>query len=527
MRFVGRVGHGGIRPAGSGFCTASVLALLVGCLVTGCSDGPDRGVDGSSAGSSAAGGSAAREIDRLPTGQVRVAWQRRVRPILQPTVVRDVVVTVVRTHGDRLEIVGLDLVDGRQRWRFDYYTPDETRSPYSWPPVFASTSGRQYAVFQTAARGAPYRPGERRPYLAVDPATGRVVARTRPMVGAWAPVTSDGSSEPADSPDVCLQVGRGTKLRWDLDDFTVHPFPDPHSAGKDGVYYVLGTDTQGIGVIGRDAPGHPSWRRRVRSLIGAHWVADYPPYVGQGAVVLSTSPLPSPSQERRFRRGDRVRIDRGSSRTVGLDLDTGEVLWTHHGSELRCPAVVDAPIRCAFTGELIHQKSWHRPRPRHLRLAVEGFDPHTGETTWSTALSRAAARDKVQQLLADDSRPDRDLVMGPEFGWLPASSGLEVVAWRDGSSRQIPKDAVALCRDERRFRYVTDSASWPLRYTDTFRPCRAADPASRAAGPPIAEALAVAAARAAGGRYVVSYADRLVAYRSTGTAGSAASGVTP
>jgi hypothetical protein len=84
-----------------------------------------------------------------------------------------------------------------------------------------------------------------------------------------------------------------------------------------------------------------------------------------------------------------------------------------------------------------------------------------------------------------------------------------------------------LCRDERRFRYATDSSSWPSRYTDTFRPCRAADPASRATGPPIAEALAVAATRAAGGRYVVSYADRLVAYRSAGTAGSAALEVTP
>jgi hypothetical protein len=463
-------------------------------------------------------------IDTVAHGPVTVAWRRRVRPVMQPTVTGNVAVAVVRARGDELDIVGLAVGDGHVVWRYPFYTPDAVHSAYFWPPVFTSRSGRSYAVFQRADTGAALKADQAKPYLAVDPATGRIAARTRPMVAIWHATPCDfGGTEV----DVCLETGPGrTTRRWRLDDFTIHTERDPHDAGKSGVYTVYGES--GIVTIGREASRGQGWRHRISDLVGRHWEVDRrsaEPYVGHGVVVISAEKRPTARQERRLKRGGQVPIDRGLDRTFGIDLKTGRLLWSHDDGELNCPSVayVDAPIRCAFTGTLVFDKQWQAPRFEHIGLRVEGYDPTSGATTWSTPLESTAAEAEARQVYQGGTADDHDVVVGKELGWLPARSGPEAVAWNDGShlplSSGLRPASVLLCENSVHFGYATDGDPWPIRDTDTYVPCRVrrvrrpGGPALAPSSTPSAVGLAIAGAAAGPGRYVVAYADRLVSYR--------------
>jgi PQQ-like domain len=241
---------------------------------------------------------------------------------------------------------------------------------------------------------------------------------------------------------------RDPRCGGDLDSFTLQAKRDPHDAGQGGVYTVFGQ--HGISVIGRDAPGHGSWSRRVRALVGPHWQVGQQssiPYVGHGVVVLSMSRRVSASQQRRFDMGRRVVVDRGADRTIGLDLRTGRVLWTHDGDELNCPSVayVESPVRCAFGGLFLFDKRWHGPRLASLRLTVEGFDPATGATTWSVPLAASDADQEARDMYKNSEDPVAGVIVGDELGWVPARSGPRVVAWSDGSSRATDVRSVLLC----------------------------------------------------------------------------------
>jgi hypothetical protein len=498
--------------------------LLLAVVMSACSHGAPRRGATDAGGPTPTPTASARAIDAVPGGRVRVAWQRRLLPVIRPAVAGDVAVAVVQARGDELDIVGIGVDDGRVRWRYPYYTPDALHSSYFWPPVFRAASGKQYAVFQRAEVGAGLAADQPKPYLAVDPDTGRIVARTKPLVALWHAVPCDGGRVEV---DVCLDVhGAGSnleaELEWHLDDFSLRRTPDDQHAGPAGVYTVFGR--RGIATVGRKVSGR-GWSRRTRALVGPRWEVDErsaTPIVDDGVVVISASRRASASQERRFHRGERVPFDRGANETLGLDLHTGRVMWKHEGGELGCPSVtgVEAPVRCVFRGHFLFDEQWHGPRLKGIRLAIEGFDPATGDPTWSVPLTRAAAGREARQEYARSEAPSGGVIVGDEVGWLPTASGPRLVAWSDGSSREVPGGSVLLCDSSRQFRYATDDGPWQTRGTDTFGLCtQAGDRGSggrgRVAGPPSAADLAVAGVPAGQGRYLVAFENRLVAYSVT------------
>jgi hypothetical protein len=145
-------------------------------------------------------------------------------------------------------------------------------------------------------------------------------------------------------------------------------------------------------------------------------------------------------------------------------------------------------------------------------LRIEGYDPKTGDTTWSVPLSPAAAAAQAREVYQGDVVPEDGVVVGQKVGWLPARSGGRAVAWSDGSQLALRPSSVLLCQGPDRFAYATDADLWPIRDTDTYAPCTPGRPHAPARKPSAA-GLAIAATPAGTGRYLVAYADRLVAYR--------------
>jgi hypothetical protein len=89
---------------------------------------------------------------------------------------------------------------------------------------FRSRGGREYVVFQNPSTGIGPGSAGRLSYLAVDPDTGKVRARTRPFVAGWPAIRCENDL------DVCLEDSAREsvdKLRWDLDTFELHPVPKP------------------------------------------------------------------------------------------------------------------------------------------------------------------------------------------------------------------------------------------------------------------------------------------------------------
>jgi len=76
--------------------------------------------------------------------------------------------------------------------------------------------------------------------------------------------------------------------------------------------------------------------------------------------------------------------------TAGLSERTGEVLWRDRGSKFHCRVNDDNyPVRCRSRGVI---KYWNSHTAfDDLDVTIEGFDPTTGNTTWSVPMGAAGA----------------------------------------------------------------------------------------------------------------------------------------
>ena len=375
------------------------------------------------------------------------------------------VIAAVAARGDEIDVVALDRADGAILWRRPLMVVDASVGAYLGDLVHESADGETYVVMQQAGTGRRLRPGAALPYLALDPRTGEVLARTRPVVAQFgAPACHDGL-------DACLRISAGDRFeetRWVLGSWELRPEKDRLPADANSlvpdsdVYTVYGPVRQysvakAVGRIGKS-----SWRVPHGRITGSRrWlVDDESGFVDEetGVAVVQLLPTLEDAVVNRYERGEVVRFDLRQRRTAGLDLETGKVLWRHAGADIRCLELTrtEVPVRCAFSGQRSYQED-RDPRLVSAQGWLEGYDPRTGETTWREELGARAVRALVLDILRMDARVDR-VVDADDVAIVPTPDGARLLSLVDGSSRAIDPAEPVLCSATASFRHRFDTA---------------------------------------------------------------------
>ncbi len=277
--------------------TLGTLSLIVLLLLTACQDSKEEGngstrADGAEQSTSDA---PVPEVDKVPRTEPQRLWQRKLgQSFYQPEVIDDTAIVVVSARGDELDIAGLDVRTGKTRWSHPYY-PAGGGSPDIGSLVYESEDGRPYVLFQRAATGSALAAGARTPYLAADPATGKILGRSRPVVAAFPAITCPDA-------DACLTIGAGyAKQRWRPGSRAIEParFGTPGRNAyplRDGDFYTgydldavvgeLRTSVVPGGVVGRGGStsrtswtrgsGPPPMSRRTSTTPSSSWASFRP-----------------------------------------------------------------------------------------------------------------------------------------------------------------------------------------------------------------------------------------------------------
>jgi hypothetical protein len=191
-----------------------------------------------------------------------------------------------------------------------------------------------------------------------------------------------------------------------------------------------------------------------------------------GVAVVALAATTPAALVRRYESGRTVRVDLARTRTAGVDVATGRVLWRHGGADFGCLELArqDLPVRCALEGDRLVRKSWDESRLAGARAFLEGYDVETGETTWRHELDRRATRILALRLNEMDIAIDR-IADADELVVVPTRDGARLVSLVDGSSRPVAVDGeedTVLCTREIdwRHRFDTSGASGVVGFGD-------------------------------------------------------------
>ncbi len=132
---------------------------------------------------------------------------------------------------------------------------------------------------------------------------------------------------------------------------------------------------------------------------------------------------------------------------VSFRAGTGAIEWARGGvTECLGPVDNDAPtahVRCRVDGVVVSKKGWQEPRFKEMTLSVEGYQPRTGETTWSIDSTRSQAVDLVSGRYGPLIRDGRHLVVR-------TPAGPQLVSTRDGSVTTLDAADRFLCLEKAR-----------------------------------------------------------------------------
>lgn len=377
-------------------------------------------------------------------------WQADLDVIGQPEVAEGVAVVLVKAPKKRIAIVAVDVSTGEQLWTKPW-------SPGGVPPgfgvaaeTFTSASGRALTVFSDPGSDSPS-PEEAEAatrffesIVVADLRTGEEVHRLEPTR------ISTPLSPCSDEKDACFDgYGDDGGLRIDLDSGKISTAaadapPKARNIGDQGLFATDDRPGEQIGVY-RD--GATLWSTPLADVMGPGVSSDGGWEFGHDETTdryigYMRQPPPKDIQER-ARAGKGYSIDAGGQTLVALDGKTGTVLWKKEDATTSCVGLdteSDAGVRCVVGGTITYPGDGEKGTIADPTTSVEGFDPETGETTWTVALSPAAAESVVFSSSAHLS-DGRTLV-------LDTVGGAKLVAVRDGTSRKVSATAVFACEGE-------------------------------------------------------------------------------
>lgn len=155
--------------------------------------------------------------------------------------------------------------------------------------------------------------------------------------------------------------------------------------------------------------GNELWRHSITELFGTGYSSDQGwsfEYDERSDLYVGGVGF-TPTEE-----GGRTIVDLAESKLVAIERATGEVVWSEDGVADQCDGTVDIitdeelteqaagenvffhpiPVRCRVQGTVTYTESDDpeaEPERTGIDVTLEGYDPETGETTWSVALGEA------------------------------------------------------------------------------------------------------------------------------------------
>ena len=386
---------------------------------------------------------APEELGGEPDGSdvVRPSWTTKLDVIGQPVVAGPVAVVIARTERRGVEMVALDADTGKVRWRLPH-SPGILSTYYSFEPVVVhTTSGQDRVIVQEPNRllldGYSYSAVK-----VVDPRNGQVLHETGQLA------SHEPLGECDDGQDVC-GVGYAGEyrqpFRWNVTTGTITALAgvaDARDLGS-GLFSTSDRPGEELFVLRR---GKPAWRLSVVDLFGSRATSDrgwsFDDFDGVGVLVGTIGRAFPDGLVARYEAGDPVTYSvQQHQQLLGLDVRTGRVLWRLPRVQPSCVFVVLAhheerpPVACLYEGTAREEKG-EKKRYQDLGVELRGFDPRTGETTWSVVGTRRFAR----RLANDD---DDAMVAGGVA--LETATGLVAVDLRAGTTRPLAGDLVLWC----------------------------------------------------------------------------------
>jgi len=456
------------------------------------------------------------------------AWEVKLDAASQPVVTDGVAVLAVKVRKDELDLVGIEVATGDEVWRTPY-SPGPggvPRGVTARPVLVPSANGPERVVFQRPPEKVDEKSGWELQLVSVDPASGGVVSESGERVRLLRAIEVC-----PDGHDACsigdfdgeerrfryeIETGRIVLEDWPTDEL-VHP---DGAVSKSDLFVTYDDSDWEESTMGRlDADGEVMWERTEAALFGegVSRVDQFSLEEEAGVFVGTVEPHQPPGGPR-WRPGvGPVERDYGEVRSVGVDATTGEVLWTREGVTTSCgwdaAALVKSVSRhsawCRVAGWTTGEVGDDDHDADVTELALEGFDPATGEVTWSVDLDPGSLeilqRDEDPRPLtapgrvvtgADGDSLLVDLDTGETYA-LPDGQVFLCAGWADYSDYGTPHDDA--------FSGMPELDGDPLAET-----CTAGGEPTTA---PLAEAAVTAGAiDAGGGWYVVATESGLAAY---------------
>lgn len=404
------------------------------------------------------------------------AWTVELDVLGQPQVEDGVAVVLTRTPARGIEVVAVDAQTGERLWSRPW-SPGDIPTGYGLEPLVArSAADRPVVVFSVPPRDLSAAADDAwiRPVAVVDLRSGEELARTAPL-DLLTPL-----SRCADDVDVCFverDGAGGQRLDLERGQVAADPAGTPAGArtiGADGLFATSDRPGEEIGVA-RD--GKVLWSTPVEELMGetvssdTGWTIEHDPeadrYVGWMRAAIP------PDQRERAEAGKAFSYDAGILRLVAFSGPDGTVLWRRDGAEQSCLGLdTDTPtVRCVWTGTAAYDAEGTLTALRDGSGTVEGFDPRTGETTWSLEIAEDAVED------AFDDRDQK--VAGDRTVLVDTDDGPLVVDVATGATAPADADDVFTCSSDTvifdyAVPYVINGEPVSRRYAGhLFRPCGA------------------------------------------------------
>jgi hypothetical protein len=494
------------------------MAMLV--ALSACTGG-DGGSDVDAKDSAQPSASATPEGPKRDTTPATVAWTVDLDVIGQPEVTGTTAVVIARASGKRLEIVGVDTTTGQKRWSHPFSPGGAVPGILLEPAVSKTAAGEDRVVFYLA----PDEPAGDdsdfvTPIVSVDPATGDIEHRTDKLRGTE-PVSSCD-----DGTDVCVRGvvgGRGTyvNLRLDLDTGKLSRAKDgaPGNARVIGAGGLFSTNARPGEKLGVRREGRTLWSTPADTLFGKGYTSDFGwVFAHEKGPDRFTGLIGQPNDKVDVRKesDEPFVYDLAKQKMVSFSGKDGTVFWSRDGadpcfkptdfSDEADLDVVEHPVRCLVSGSFATKDDVVTTDA--VTMSVEGYDPATGEATWSHAVPDAAAAAYWQ-------KAPRPLVRGGTTIVVPLDGGPAAVDVATGATTPVGDDTFVCQAKNKHFDYVTPWTFGERRDperlgTGLVAPCAADGTASSAAL--TAAAVREGAIAVDDSTYVLASEDGLVGY---------------
>ncbi|GAA1358621.1 hypothetical protein GCM10009596_12250 [Arthrobacter rhombi] len=425
------------------------LALLPLALTTACTASPEP------PGSSTAPGAEKKapqteSIAPRSTGKIKPVWTRKLEPIGQP-LLQDGVALIISGEGQLMELVALNVKNGKELWRKDYHPGHVPGGLPAVPEISEDRKGRTRVVFLQQGKIPTENAGSYRwtVPVAVDLRTGKLVHRgtTSEQVGSRPRACADGTDlcymrfkQPDfDSEAVRIDLDTGHSQRGK----TVSPLSDQFQPiHRQGLHVVFGEHERFAMVKNKKI----TWQKDIEKIFGAGASANrgfVVSKVPKKEIYVADLGIPGRSE---LRNDDSKKHKSKLTDHVlaGIDGATGKTKWKAKGAGTICSFYVGEsatrlgdgkafPIRCDYLSGT-YDGVFDHPYAK-AKAQLVGYDPLSGKPAWKLKPVKITKR---KQMLLETAGDGTYIVTGK-------SGGHRIVETTHGSSRAALSGETFFC----------------------------------------------------------------------------------